>query len=209
VLNVRSSLRYAAVAAVILSLGAAVGSAQAQTPGTNVAVLDVPYVFKHHAQFQQNIEVIKKDIEDFKQWMLQEQQRMRTEAEKLEQYKPGSAEYKAQEEQMARDSVNIKLEAAKRQKVFMEREAQEYYETFQEIQEVVAQFAVHNKIGLVLRYSAEEMDPMKRESIMQAINDLVIYQDRLNITKFIVDALNNNNLADRHSPTIPSGGGLR
>jgi hypothetical protein len=91
----------------------------------------------------------------------------------------------------------------------MEREAQEYYTAFKEIEDVVAKFAVHNKIGLVLRYSAEEMDPLKRESIMRAINELVIYHDRLNITEFIVDALNKKNLAGGgHSPTIP-GGGLR
>jgi hypothetical protein len=43
------------------------------------------------------------------------------------------------------------------------------------------------------------MDPTKRESIMQGINRMVIYQNRLNITDIILDTLN------RGTPTATPG----
>ncbi len=186
----KSSLRSAAIAAIVLTMGAVTGQAYGQTGGTRVAVVDIPYIFKNHIRFQQAVEGIKKDIDAYKDFMMQEQTKMRTEAERVSQFRPGTQEYKDGEEKLARMKIELQLGAAKRQKAFMEREAKEYYNTYKEIEDVVNRFANHNKIGLVLRYSAEEMEPSKRESIMQGINQLVVYQHELNITKYVLDELN-------------------
>ena len=186
----KTSLCSAALAAALLTCGLAAGPSYAQTGGTAVAVIDVPYIFKNHVRFKQQIEDIKKDIDAYKEVVTQQQTQLRTESEKLNQWKAGTKEYKDVEENIARMRVNFQLESAKRQKEFMEQEAKIYFNVYKEIEAAVADFAGRNRIGLVLRYSAEDMDPTKRESIMQGINKMVIYQNRLNITDIILDTLN-------------------
>ncbi len=188
VLKVKTTLCPAALAAALLACAAS--PAVGQTSGTAVAVIDVPYIFKNHVRFQQQIEDIKKDIDAYKEVVTQQQTQLRTETEKLNQFKPGTREYKDVEENIARMRVEFQLDSAKRQKDFMEREAKIYFNVYKEIEAAVAEFAGRNRIGLVLRYSAEDMDPTKRESIMQGINRMVIYQNRLNITDIILDTLN-------------------
>lgn len=185
----RTTICVATVVAVLFFPGFASSQASAQT-GTNVAVLDVPYIFKNFIRFKQSIDDIKKDIDDYKNIVNDQQRQLRDEAAKLELYKPGTKEYKDVEENVARMKMTFSLDSAKRQKDFMEREAQVYFTAYREVEKVVADFAQRNRIGLVLRYSAEEMDPSQRDSIMQGINRIVVYQDRLNITEMILEQLN-------------------
>jgi Skp family chaperone for outer membrane proteins len=186
---VRTTICVATVVAVLFFPGFASSQASAQT-GTNVAVLDVPYIFKNFIRFKQSIDDIKKDIDDYKNIVNDQQRQLRDEAAKLELYKPGTKEYKDVEENVARMKMTFSLDSAKRQKDFMEREAQVYFTAYREVEKVVADFAQRNRIGLVLRYSAEEMDPSQRDSIMQGINRIVVYQDRLNITEMVLEQLN-------------------
>jgi hypothetical protein len=95
------------------------------------------------------------------------------------------------------------LDSNKRQKDFMEREAKVYFNVYREVEAAVADFSARNRIGLVLRYSAEDMDPTKRDSIMQGINRIVIYQNRLNITDIILDTLNRGTPAAAPSTATP------
>jgi Skp family chaperone for outer membrane proteins len=189
VLDVRTTICIATVVAILFFPAFAASQASAQT-GTNVAVLDVPYIFKNFVRFKQSIDDIKKDIDDYKNVVNDQQRQLRDEAAKLELYKPGTKEYKDVEENIARMKMTFSLDSAKRQKDFMEREAQVYFTAYRELERVVATFAQRNRIGLVLRYSAEEMDPSQRDSIMQGINRIVVYQDRLNITEMILEELN-------------------
>ena len=62
----KTSLCSAALAAALLACGLAANPAYGQTGGTAVAVIDVPYIFKNHVRFQQQIEDIKKDIDAYK-----------------------------------------------------------------------------------------------------------------------------------------------
>lgn len=186
----KNSLCFAALAAAVAVYGLAPVPAFGQAGGTAVAVIDVPYIFKNHVRFQQQIEDIKKDIDAYKDVVTQQQTQLRNESEKLNTFKSGTREYKDVEENIARLRVEYQLDSSKRQKEFMEREAKVYFNVYREIEAAVADFATRNRIGLVLRYSAEDMDPSKRESIMQGINRLVIYQNRLNITDIILDTLN-------------------
>lgn len=199
----KTSLCSAAVAAVLLSLGLGASQAYGQAAPTSAAVVDIPYIFKNHLRFQQAINDIKKDIDAYQEMLKQEQQKIRVEAEKATQYKAGTHEYKQIEEAVARMRVEGQLEAAKRQKDFMEREARAYFTAYKEVEAAVKEFAVRNRVTLVLRYSGEDMDPTRRESIMQGINRFVVYQDRLNITEVVLDMVNRGTPVATKPPTGP------
>jgi Skp family chaperone for outer membrane proteins len=204
VLDVRTTICTATVVAILFSVGFAAPQAHAQT-GTNVAVIDIPYIFKNFTRFTQAIDDIKKDIDEYKNVVKNQQDQLRVETQKLELYKPGTKEYRDQEEKITQMRLQFQLESTKRQKEFMEREGQAYFTAYREVERVVAEFAQRNRIGLVLRFSAEEMDPTQRDSIMQGINQMVVYQDRLNITEAILEQLNRGTPAVRQAqqPVIP------
>ena len=200
----RTTICTATVVAILFFLGFAAPQAHAQT-GTNVAVIDIPYIFKNFTRFTQAIDDIKKDIDEYKNVVKNQQDQLRVEAQKLELYKPGTKEYRDQEEKITQMRLQFQLESTKLQKEFMEREGQAYFTAYREVERVVAEFAQRNRIGLVLRFSAEEMDPMQRDSIMQGINQIVVYQDRLNITEAILEQLNRGTPSVRQAqpPVIP------
>ena len=199
----RTSIACAVLVAVLFGTGGVPHAAYGQTSGTMVVVIDVPLIFKNYELFKAQINDIKKDIDGWKDYMTNQQKKIRAEAEKLEQYKPGTQEYKQIEEAVARMNMDLQLEGAKKQKEFMEAEAKVYYNTYRRVEKEVEDFASRNGIQLVLRYSSEDMDPTKRESIMQGINRIVVYQSRLDITQLILDRLNRGTQAAA-KPTPPA-----
>lgn len=193
----RTTICTATVVATLVCWGLAASPAAAQT-GTNVAVIDIPYIFKNFTRFKQAIDDIKKDIDGYKEYVNEQQKLLRAETDKLELYKAGTKEYKDVEESIAKLKMGVQLESAKRQRDFMEREAQVYFNAYHEVEAAVADFATRNRIGLVLRYNGEEMDPTQRDSIMQGINRMIVYQNRLNITEIILEQL------ERGTPPTPA-----
>jgi Skp family chaperone for outer membrane proteins len=211
--NVKTSFSSAAFLAVLVSLGFAVvpaygqaGAAGSSASGTSVAVIDIPLVFKNLTRFTQAMNDIKRDVDSYKEFFEGEQKKLRAEAEKIEQFKPGTPEYKQVEENVARMKVEMQLEASKRQKEFMDREAMVYYNAYREVEAAVTEFAQRYGIALVIRYSSEPMDPAKKETVMQGINRMVVYQSRLDITNNILEILNRGTPPVRQAtqPTSPS-----
>ncbi|MBC8870984.1 MAG: OmpH family outer membrane protein [Planctomycetes bacterium] len=182
----KTILYFATVVAVLLSLGFVTQSTYGQAVGTRVAVIDVPYIFKNYTGFKAEVEKVQQDINTFRRWVAEEQKKIRDETKKLELYKTGSAEYKQTEEEIARMQMNHRLEGAKKEREFMEREAKLYYDLYKRIEAAVADFALRNQIGLVLRFSGEDIDPTDRKSIMLGVNRPVVYQSRLDITDIIL-----------------------
>ncbi len=73
---------------------------------------------------------------------------------------------------------------------FLEQEAKVYYGIYREIEDSVAVFAERNRIGLVLRYSGDEMKPDDRASVLQGVNRPVVFQRNLDITQHVLNQLN-------------------
>jgi Skp family chaperone for outer membrane proteins len=206
---VKTTLYSATLVAVLFSLGFATQSTYAQTAGTRVAVIDIPYILKSYPPFKAELEKSQKNLNDHRRWQGEENQKIRAEMGKLRQFKTGSPEYKAAEEGIAEMQLRLRLESAKREKAFVEAEAQAYYNTYKKIESVVADFAFRNQIGLVVRFNREEIDPANTRSIMSGVNRFVVFQNRLDITDLVLDALvrqterlSNNNRGPS-KPAIP------
>lgn len=158
--------------------------------GTNVAVIDVNYIFKHHLRFKQRMDEIKQDIESFEAKLGNERARITKETERLKGLPAGGDEYRRLETDLATAHTGLQLETGRKRKEILEREAKVYYNAYKEIEDYVGRFALRNSIGLVLRFSSEDMDPTKRESVLQGVNRAVVYQYNLNISHLILNDLN-------------------
>ncbi len=191
----KTTLCFATVVAVLFSLGFTTQSSYGQTAGTRVAVIDIPYVLKNYDPFKAELENSQKNHGELRKWAAEEGQKIRAEMGKLQQYKAGSPEYKAAEERIAEMQLRLKLDGAKREKAFIEAEAQAYYATYKKIEGVVSDFAFRNQIGLVVRFNREDINSADTRSIMSGVNRFVVFQNRLDITDLVLDALNRASVA--------------
>jgi Skp family chaperone for outer membrane proteins len=181
--------------------------AQASAPaptGTSVAVIDIAFIFKNHVRFNGQMNDMKRDIEAFDASIRAEQANFAKKREQLAQFNPSSPEYKKAEVELAEIKSDLDIKVAVKRREFLEQEAKVYYGIYREIEESVAIFAQQNRIGLVLRYSGDEMKPDDRASVLQGVNRPVVYQDRLDITQHILGRLN----AGATLPAGSSGVGL-
>ncbi len=162
----------------------------AHQSATDVVVIDVSKVFEEHVRFKQAMDVIKSDADAFNEKVGREGSRIQELKEEMKQHPKGSLEFKKLEEQASLAESKIRLEMARQRKAMVDREAQLYYETYLEVKQTVAAFANKHGIRLVQRYDSKPIDPTKRESILQGVNNNVVFQKNLDITKIIIDQLN-------------------
>jgi Skp family chaperone for outer membrane proteins len=175
--------------------------------GTNVAVIDIAFVFKNHNRFNAAMGDIKKDIEDFEAFVRKEQGNFKAKAEELQTFKPSSLEYKEKEEELARMQSDLQVKIGLKRKEFLEQEARVYFRVYREIEQAVTLVAQRNRIGLVLRFNGDEMKEHDRPTVLQGVNRAVVFHHgNLDITQFIVQQLN---VGTSPAPTqgAPSTGG--
>ena len=165
-------------------------TAQAQSAG-NVAVIDISRIFKEHQRFRAALTDMKKDVEAAEAGLRKDAEAIKKMAQDLQSgpYAAGSPQYKQQEELIATKQAQIQLKMNLQKKEFMEREAKVYYQVYMEIEEEVRKFAQRHRINLVLRYNNIEMKPEDRPGVLAGVNRAVVYQNNIDITKDILDAI--------------------
>jgi Skp family chaperone for outer membrane proteins len=177
------------------------------TPRTRAAVvvLDVGRVFKEHIRFKQRMELMKKDVTSFTDKINREKEDIKKLHEQRKLYEAGSPDYKKIEEDATRMQSQLVVEMQLKEREFMEQEAKLFYQTYMEVQQRVAEFADHNGISLVLRYNSEQIDPDDRASVLAGVNSPIVFQRDLDITSFIIEAVNRYSATDQRgvSPQVP------
>ena len=188
----------AACGAFILSAALAVPAA-AQAPaqpqhtgiGSPVAILDLPYLFRNHARFKQMDEVLKTEIQTAEQQFLAEQKALKEKAARLAEFRPGSDEYKREEESLAKADADIALRVNIMRKNVAEKKAKNYFDVYQEVMSYVTWQATENNILLVLNFNGDPIDGSNPQSVIQGLNSTVLYKHRgVDITPVILDLAN-------------------
>ncbi len=191
------------MAAVVLALATLGAPAWAQQAGTNVAVIDISHIFKNHTRFKQMMEDVNADVKAFEAQVVAEQTRVKKMGEQLKTFNPESREFKELEEQMARAAGELQLQMGLKRKDFLEREAKIYHQIYNEIVQEVAWFSQQYNIGLVIRHSADPIDPARRDSVLQGVNRMVVYQNQLDITAQVLARLAPKTGDQRNGGGIP------
>jgi Skp family chaperone for outer membrane proteins len=217
VLSVRLSFQRAALAACLVTVtgasafgqGAPAAARPAAAPatgapaGTNVAVIDIALIFKHHDRFNAAMGDIKKDIEQFEAYVRDETKKLKTRAEELQQFNAGSPDYRTKEGELARLDSELKVQIGLKRKDFLEQEARVYYRVYKEIEQSVGLFAQRCRIGLVLRYNSDDMKEDDRASVLQGVNKAVVWHGNLDITPQIITDLNRRPFNPNEKKLVP------
>ena len=186
--------------AVCLSLFAVPAGAQTNQPagtkameGTRVAVIDIGKVFKQHPGFNQAMETMKRDVQQSQGELQQRAKEIQALRDKLKVYQPDSAEAKQVEAQILEMQAAGQLEATKKKKDLLDREAKLYYEVYEEIKQEVNGFMQQYGIALVLRFNSDAIDVKNRPAVLEYVNRPVVMERRIDITSQIVERI-----ASRH-----------
>jgi Skp family chaperone for outer membrane proteins len=165
-------------------------SGVSRTASPDVCVIDVGYIFKNHVRFNGMMEEMKRDLIEVEKQFRGETERITKMVQELSRWKPGSAEYNAEEERITRARAELQTNMALKKKEFMLREAKIYYDVYDEIVKVTADFCARYGISLVLRYNSEPIEPQNANSVMKGVNRNVVFQKSVNITYDILALIN-------------------
>ncbi len=174
-----------------------------------MAVVDVSYIFKNFQQFRAAMDGMKKEMETAEGQLKTERDSVQAKEEQRQQFNPGSPEFKQLDEDIARAKADFNLKAGRIRKDFLEREAKVYYQTYLQVSNAVQHYAQQHNIGLVIRFNGDQIDPNRRESVLQAINKPVVAQNNIDITPDVLALLNRGGTADGVAPAANAGGSTR
>lgn len=203
VLIVKRSFQIVAATAILSLIGASI-PATAHAAGNGVVVIDIVKVFKAHVRFNQSLEIMKKDVEVYQAHLRREQQKLVTLAESLKDQSPSSPQFKSVEAQVTKAEADLQVDMSLKSREFTSREAKLYYDTYVEITNKVAEFADQNGITLVIRYNGTSIDQADRQSVMEGINNAVIFQNDRDITSLIINEVNRGSMTPQQNATRPA-----
>lgn len=206
----------AAVAGLISSMGPAAVAQQAAPAGPtahganaaryHVAVVDISFIFKNYPGFTSQIDKLKVEMEAADGALRADRDRLVQMEEQRNALKPGSAEFKALDEKLAHQKAEFSIKQGTVRRDFLEKEAQVYFATYNQVSAAVKAYAVKNDIGMVLRFTGDEMDKSapvpSREDVMRLIMQPIIHQNSIDITPDVLAVLGVN---VRNLPPQPTG----
>jgi len=165
-------------------------TATAPPNGTNVAVIDIAYIFKNHARFNSQMKKLESEGEILRGWMQEREKALQAMKEELKNFKVGTADFEKKEEALANEGTQSQLELRRRQQELVQKEAAIYYDCYAELEKTVALCAQRNKIGIVLKFNRDPIKRDDRTSVMQGLARPVVYHYGLDISEFILGELN-------------------
>ncbi len=197
--SVLKSLLMAAVA--VATIAPLANSASAQEKSGIVAVLDVAKVFKENRAFDSKMQSIKSTADQLKAQIQQKQEAIKQEALGLNEFEVGSPERNQMEAALEQKQAGLRTQARQAEMDLLSKEANVYYETYQQMQTVLKSLSAQHGISLVLRFDSQEVDPTNRGEVIKGVNRAIVYQEKLDLTSMVINQMS--------SATANSGGATR
>jgi Skp family chaperone for outer membrane proteins len=205
-----SAVVVAALVTVYVAADAQAQRGPASGPMPTVGIVDISYIFKNHARFQQQMESMKQDAETTKNQIMKEKERIQKVMEQLKDYKQGTAEYNKLEEDITHMQADFNAKAALQQKDFLERESRVYIAVYKEVADAVNLVSRQRGMTLVLRFNGDPVEPGNRESVLREINKPIVHYTReADITPDVISEVNRGGgAAPARSAARPGGVGV-
>lgn len=176
----------------------------------NVAIIDLKKIFDQHARFQQNYELMKKEVEAAEQDIKGRQEGINTLIKKMNGFKVDSLEYKQHDDAITKMKADLSVLVTQHKKNFARREANIYNTAYVEVMKEVEYFCVQNKIDLVLRFNSDLMGENNIQSssdpnyVAKQLNKPVVYANmRIDITDIVIKSVNRTQISKQ--PPGPGG----
>lgn len=177
-------------AAAMAQPGTATPASSASRFRSDIALVDVGYIYKNYDRFKQYMADLQADMERADAVMKKERDSLKQLQDSLSQYNAGSKEYKDLEERIVGKSADFNARVTLQRKEFLVNEAKIYHMIYQQIQDEVKAFAQENNVLAVLRFNSELPEVTKPDEVARGLNNQVVWHHpNLDITKYILDNL--------------------
>lgn len=168
-------------------------SAGANANSYHIAVVDISFIFKNYPAFTGQIEKLKTEMEAADGSLRAERDRLVQMEEERNTKKPGSPEFKQLDENLARLKAEFSIKQGTVRRDFMEKESAVYFQCYNQVSAAVKAYAEKNNIGMVLRFTGDEVTDKSaapdREAVMRLIMQPIIHQNRIDITPDVLMTL--------------------
>ena len=156
----------------------------------SIAVIDIQHVMKNYILYKANREALKSKLDQVSSRIRQEREALRRLAEKLKEFRPGSPNYKATEEEITKRDTTLAVDTRMQQREFAEEEAKMIYNTYQAIQQEVEAYCRSTGTTMVLQYDRGPVDPSQPNAILGLVSQQVVWHAGHDITDPILRVLN-------------------
>ena len=190
----------AAVAAIVLTVGCMATDSYGQNQGpatqpsavsSQVALLDVGYVFKKNAHFQALKENLTNEMKRIDGRLKAKRDAIVERAKALKELRVGTPDYKELESQVARLQADLQVEVQIMKKELMTQEAKIYHEVYIEIYQEVEAIAQTYGFVVVMQFNGTLANGESPEEIMREISRPIVWHNSaLDITPEVLKRLN-------------------
>ncbi|MEE2827204.1 MAG: OmpH family outer membrane protein, partial [Planctomycetota bacterium] len=163
---------------------------QDNSNGGLVAILDVAKVFKDNPVFDTKMKAIKAEADALKKKIQDQQELIRKDAAGLEEFGVGTPERNNLEASLEQRQAALRTQARQAEADLLAREAGIYYDTYTEMQTVVAKLANQYGISLVMRFDSAPISRDNRPEVIQAVNRTIVYHHKVDLTGMVIQAMN-------------------
>jgi Skp family chaperone for outer membrane proteins len=166
-------------------------AAGGQHPMGGVALIDLGYILKNHAGFNQRTDEFRQQWEGRENDVKSKQEALRKLAMQLNDYQKGSAQYKQLEEEVTKRSGELQVEVNLLKKKFQEAESKLFYDAYKQIYNEVRVHCEQHSITMVIKFNGEPPNPDNPEEVgAEMFNKQVMYYNpAIDITPAIVERL--------------------
>ena len=174
----------------LLRTSADEGTSPPAVPPTRVALLDLARIFQNHAKFKQKSDVLRHEVEQAERELKTRKAELEAAANQLAALPKESSQAKKLEEQIALDTAEVTAHVNKQKRDFFEQEAAMYYDAYKEVMAEVERYAKARGINLVMRFNSDPYNANDPTALQKELNKAVLYQEGIDITDEILQAVN-------------------
>lgn len=178
--------------------GEAGESAAAEGPA--IAVLDVKRVFQQDTTFQEALKELRNHLAAVETDLLPLKSEAEAIQKAMENLEDGTTEQIEKKAQIAAIAFKIEKRTKQEQHVLQEKERAVYASAYERMKMTVDMYARQAGIKLVIRYNGESSDLLQRKELIETINRPIVYQDGIDITDDIIEAVNHGGPVAQTSP---------
>ena len=155
-----------------------------------MAIVDLSYVLKNHAGFNQRLEESRREAEAAQADLTAKRDAVQKLIVQLDDFQRGSPDYKKLEEEITKRQANLQVDLNITKKKFAETEAKVYYEAYQQVAAEIKSYADAAHINLVLKFNGDPVNKDSPEEIQREMLSLVLYYNQaIDITPIVLERL--------------------
>jgi len=183
---------------VFLISSAVVAWLPAAEPALPVALVNVDRILKQHKPLNEKLTPLKAQAKEFEGAVQVRQAELETVGNQIRQVQPGSPDHQRLQIQLVKMQNDLQRFIATNRSELQNKEATVYLAFFRQLDAEISKYAKAHSLKLVIRQHETSFEEgQSLPDVAKALNRAILYEDGLDITDPILEALDGNSKSAR------------